>query len=217
MSEQNAPMAPVPRWVRLCRVLWKIIAYLGTAVVLGAVASLIGTWLTSPQGRLPADAPLSALLTHWPITLLVGCCLLLVAVVIWTMSRWNTPAPQMHLPTTRDRQRMLGRLRLRYEQIRTQSLQGVVQVELGLASRPAAVENAASLSWRLPDQPEQLLPPHTSIIEAYDMAHQELLILGEPGAGKSTLLLELAQHLVQQAEQDVTQPLPALLPLSSWR
>lgn len=216
MSEQKAPMAPVPRWVRLCRVLWKIIAYLGTAVVLGAVASLIGTWLTSPQGRLPADAPLSALLTHWPITLLVGCCLLLVAVVIWILSRWNTPALQMHLPTTQDRQRMLGRLRLRYEQIRTQSLQGVVQVELGLASRPAAVENAASLSWRLPDQPEQLLPPHTSIREAYDMAHQELLILGEPGAGKSTLLLELAQHLVQQAQQDVTQPLPALLPLSSW-
>jgi hypothetical protein len=28
--------------------------------------------------------------------------------------------------------------------------------------------------------------------------------------------LELAQHLVQQAEQDTTQPLPVLLPLSSW-
>jgi len=128
VSEQKAPMAPVPRWVRLCRVLWKIIAYLGTAVVLGAVASLIGTWLTSPQGRLPADAPLSALLTHWLITLLVGCCLLLVAVVIWILSRQNTPALQMHLPTTQERQRMLGRLRLRYEQIRTQSLQGVDRV-----------------------------------------------------------------------------------------
>jgi NACHT domain len=89
-------------------------------------------------------------------------------------------------------------------------------VELGLASRPAAVQNAASLSLRLPDQPEQPLPSHTSIIEAYGLAQQELLILGKPGAGKSTFLLELAHHLVQQAEQDAMQLLPVLLPLSSW-
>jgi energy-coupling factor transporter ATP-binding protein EcfA2 len=97
-----------------------------------------------------------------------------------------------------------------------QSLQGAVQVELGLASRSAAVQNAASLSFRLPDQPEQPLPPHTSIREAYELAQQELLILGEPGAGKSTLLLELAHHLIERAEQETTQPLPVLLPLSSW-
>jgi predicted NACHT family NTPase len=74
----------------------------------------------------------------------------------------------------------------------------------------------ASLSLRLPDQPEQLLPPHTSIVQAYELAQQELLILGEPGAGKSTQLLELAYHLVEQAEHDATHPLPVLLPLSSW-
>lgn len=60
------------------------------------------------------------------------------------------------------------------------------------------------------------LPSHASIADAYNLAQQELLILGEPGAGKSTLLLELAHHLVEQAEQDVSQPLPVLLPLSSW-
>src|SRR5207248_1253933 len=32
----------------------------------------------------------------------------------------------------------------------------------------------------------------------------------------STLLLELAHHLVEQAAQNTTQPLPVLLPLSSW-
>jgi DNA polymerase III delta prime subunit len=111
---------------------------------------------------------------------------------------------------------MLRRLRLRYEQMLSQSLQGAVQVELGLASRPAAVQNAASLSLHLPHQPEQPLPPHTSIREAYELAQQELLILGEPGTGKSTLLLELAHHLVEKAEQDAEQPLPVLLPLSSW-
>jgi hypothetical protein len=89
-------------------------------------------------------------------------------------------------------------------------------MELGLASRPAAVQNAASFSLHLPDQPERLLPPGTSIVQAYELAQQELLILGEPEAGKSTLLLELAYHLVQQAEQDTSQPLPILLSLSSW-
>jgi len=111
---------------------------------------------------------------------------------------------------------MLRRLRLRYEQLLAQSLQGAVQMELGLASKPAAVQNAVGLSLRLPDQPEQALPLHTSISEAYELAQHELLILGEPGAGKSTLLLELAHYLIERAEQDATQPLPVLLPLSSW-
>jgi hypothetical protein len=118
--------------------------------------------------------------------------------------------------SARDRTHILRRLRVRYEQVLAQSLQGVVQVELELASRPAAVQNALSLSLRLPDQPDQLLPPHTSIVQAYELAQQELLILGEPGAGKSTLLVELAHCLLEQAEQDETRPLPILLPLSTW-
>jgi hypothetical protein len=111
---------------------------------------------------------------------------------------------------------MLRRLRFRYEQMLSQSLQGAVQIELGLVSRSSAVQQSASLSLRLPDQPDQPLPPHTSIVEAYELAKQELLILGEPGAGKSTLLLELAHHLVEQAENGEDAPLPLLIPLSSW-
>lgn len=41
-------------------------------------------------------------------------------------------------------------------------------------------------------------------------------MLGEPGASKSTRLLSLALNLVGCAEQDVSQPLPVLVPLSSW-
>src|SRR5262249_30421715 len=111
---------------------------------------------------------------------------------------------------------MLRRLRFRYEQMLAQSLQGAVQIELGLASKSAAVQQTASLALRLPLQPDQPLPPQTSIVDAYERAKQELLILGEPGAGKSTLLLELAHHLVGQAEQDAAQPLPVLLPLSTF-
>jgi predicted NACHT family NTPase len=111
---------------------------------------------------------------------------------------------------------MLRRLRVRYEQMLSQSFQGAVQMELRLAERPTAIHNAASLALRLPEQAEQVLLPHTSIVDAYGQAQQELLILGEPGVGKSTLLLELARSLVRQAEQDAEQPLPVLLPLSSW-
>jgi energy-coupling factor transporter ATP-binding protein EcfA2 len=53
-------------------------------------------------------------------------------------------------------------------------------------------------------------------VEIYEQANHELLILGEPGTGKSTLLLHLAQYLIDQAEQDMTSPLPVYLPLSSW-
>jgi len=155
-------------------------------------------------------------MTHWPITVLIGCCLLLIAALAWAVGRRVPSAVQAYLPTAQDRERMQRRLRLRYEQMLAQSLQGAVQVELGLISRPAAVHSAVSLSLRLPDQPEEPLPPHTSIKEAYELAQQELLILGEPGSGKSTLLLELAHHLVEQSEQDATYPLPVLLPLSSW-
>jgi NACHT domain len=219
MSEQQqAPSSQnnqLPWWIRLCRWLWKFIAFLGTAVFLALGINVVSTLLTTPKGVLPPHTPLSALMTNWPISLLVGCCLLLLAIIFWAISRWSVPSSTIAI-TPRDRERMLRRLRVRYEQSLAQSLQGAVQIELGLASRPAAIQNALSLSLRLPEQLEQVLPAHTSIVDVYNQAQQELLILGEPGAGKSTLLLKLAHHLVEQARQNAEQPLPILLPLSSW-
>jgi DNA polymerase III delta prime subunit len=220
MSEQQqAPSSQndhLPWWILLCRWLWKLSAFLGTSVFLALSVNLASTWLTTPEGALPANTPLSTLMTNWPISLLVGCCLLLLALIFWAISRWSLPSSTTTAITPQNRKRMLKRLRVRYEQSLAQSLLGAIQIELGLASRPAAIQNAVSLSLRLPEQPEQALPTHTSIVDAYEQAQQELLILGEPGAGKSTLLLELAQHLVEQAEQNAEQPLPVLLPLSSW-
>lgn len=206
----------LPWWVQLCRWLWKLIAFLGISVLFALGINTLSTWFTSSKGLIPADSPAGVLLAQWPLTLLVSLCLFLLALMIWLLSRWQVPETSNAQLSVQDRERMLRRLHLRYEQMLAQSLQGVVQLELGLASRPTAVHNAASLFLRLPDQPEHLLPPHTSIVQAYELAQQELLILGEPGAGKSTLLLELAHHLVEQAEADTTQPLPIVLPLSSW-
>jgi serine/threonine protein kinase len=127
------------------------------------------------------------------------------------------PEPPRALTSqNQNRLRMLGRLRHSYSDLMSQSLQGTAWLDLGMASQPDAVQNAAHLLLHLPNRAQQHLPPGTSIMDVYDEAEHELLILGEPGAGKSTLLLDLAQQLLVRAEQDQTHPLPVILPLSSW-
>jgi GTPase SAR1 family protein len=208
----------IPWWVRLCRWLWKLlVGFLGIAVLLELVVNVVSTWLTTSKGALPDDAPLHFWLASWPLTVSIGCCLLLLALLCWVIGQRSVPPSEAPFSITpQDRRRVVNRLHAHYQQMLAQSLQGAVQIELGLASRPAAIQNVALLALRLPEQAEQMLPAQTSIVEVYELARQELLVLGEPGAGKSTLLLELAHHLIEQAQQDPDQPIPVLLPLSSW-
>ena len=142
---QKVPLTFVPWWVRISRVLWRIVAYLGTTIVLGAVASLIATWLVSPQGAISVNAPLRQIFVYWPIALPLGCCLLLLAFLIWKMSQWH---PQQALsPSQQNRMRMLRRLRHTYLDLLTQSLQGAAWLELGLrpeARRSSQCEQIAS-------------------------------------------------------------------------
>jgi hypothetical protein len=198
------------------RTLWRVLLYVWGTLIVGIAVGIIVTLSTATM-----DTPLDKLnIVHlartFPLPVFASLGLLLLLTLLSWMGSHTRNSTLPRPLSERDRLHMLQRLRLRYEQMLEGSLQGVVQVELGLAKRPAAVHNAASLSLRLPNQPEYLLPAHTSIIDAYRQAQEELLILGEPGAGKSTLLLELARYLVEQAEQDTTRPLPILLPLSTW-
>lgn len=55
-----------------------------------------------------------------------------------------------------------------------------------------------------------------SLVEIWRRADRALLISGEAGAGKTVTLLLLAQVLLAAARQDDRQPLPIILPLSSW-
>jgi hypothetical protein len=197
--------------------MWKLAGFLGTTFAIALLVSVITSWLTTSKGTFPKDAPINFLAKNWPLTLSVGCIFLLLALVFWSISHWSVHSKSItDTITTHDRELLLRRLRFHYKQLFDQSLQDAVQMELGLAERPTAIYNAASLALRLPAQADRALPPHTSIIEAYEYAQQELLILGEPGTGKSTLLLELALYLVKQAELESRQPIPVLLPLSSW-
>jgi hypothetical protein len=118
--------------------------------------------------------------------------------------------------TDPDWQRMLLLLLRSYKELLDQSLHDAAWMELDLSARPDMVSNVTNLLFRLPQGGERLLAPGTSILDAYDEAEGELLILGAPGAGKSTLLLDLAQQLVRRALADHTHLLPVIFRLSSW-
>ena len=225
-SSSQDSSASKPWWVRVCRTLLRVLLWVWgvfvVAIGVGTISNLntttigkigeTGTSLTDVLSKLF----IVQLIHTFPFPLFFGFgFLVLLTLLSWIGSRRDDTTSSRPL-SEQNRSHMLQRLRLRYEQMLAGSLQGAVQVELGLGERPMAVQNAASLSLRLPDQPEQLLPSQTSIVDAYKRAQEELLILGEPGAGKSTLLLKLAHYLMEQAEQNSTRPLPILLPLSTW-
>jgi len=84
---------------------------------------------------------------------------------------------------------------------------------------PSQVEHPWNIDVKSGSKSKFRLPKNTSIINVFDQAGVEgrLLILGKPGAGKTTMLLELAKVLVQRAEEDLNEPIPVLLSLSSWQ
>ena len=214
----------IPWWVQFCRWLWKYpLPFLCLTLLINIAINIGSTLLITPanSNAIPDTSLLGRSAAwvsgHWLLAALLATMSIALLLLTWLGSRWPTSSVHVQIQISpRDREHMIGRLRVRYEQVRAQSLQGAVQIELGLVSRPTAVLNAVNLSLRLPEQPEHILPPHITIVDAYNQAQQELLVLGEPGAGKSTLLVELAHLLLHQAEQDETQPLPFVVPLASW-
>lgn len=198
------------------RWLWKAAGFLGTAVLLSLLVNIVSTWLTSPQGVIPGNSPFGWLVVHWPITMLAGCLMLLLAMLTWVLSREQGQTPIATELSQQNREHMLQRLRRSYNDLLAQSLQERAWLELGLSSKPDAVQSQTRLLLHVPDKPARVFPPGTPLLEVYDEAAYELLVLGEPGVGKSTLLLSLARQLVERAEQDATHPLPVILPLASW-
>jgi len=202
-----------PWKVRFYRQLWRVLLYVWGTIIVGITVGTISNLnITSTDTPLTKLFILHLALTY-PIPVYSSLSILLVLTLLSRLGSRDTHAALARPLSDQDRAHMLHRLRMRYDQ---QPLQKTFQVELGLALRSTAVQNLVSSSSRFPEQPEQSLPLHTTIVQAYELAQQELLILGEPGAGKSTLLVELAHHLMELAEQDSAQLLPVLVPLSSW-
>lgn len=125
------------------------------------------------------------------------------------------PSGRSHKHVDPDWERMVRLLARSYKELLDQSLHGIAWIELGLARRPDLVSNVTTLLFRFP-QGERLSAPGTSVVQVYNEAEGELLILGAPGSGKSTLSLDLAQRLVNRAQAGEIQQLPVILRLSSW-
>ncbi|HTU45982.1 MAG TPA: NACHT domain-containing protein [Bryobacteraceae bacterium] len=114
----------------------------------------------------------------------------------------------------RDRSRMLQRVRLDWIEGLKRSLYQIARLELRLETAEDAV--ARNLLVQVPQQSPVPIPAGRTIGRVFDDLGQALLILGAPGSGKTTLLLELAQELLDRAEQDDGQPIPVVFNLSSW-
>jgi hypothetical protein len=105
------------------------------------------------------------------------------------------PAPPFSSLNRKNRLRLLKRVRTIWiEGLLEQSLHQAALITLDLQEQPDALANPWHLEVQETNQTPQLLPAGTSIVEVYDQADGELLLLGEPGSGKTTLLLELTRY-----------------------
>lgn len=112
---------------------------------------------------------------------------------------------------------MLRRVRTVWlESVLEESLHGGDIIDLGFAHRPSALANSGLPSWQQSVEYDYLLPVGTKIEDVFAAAGRVLLVLGEPGAGKTTMLLQLVSYLMASAEQDETQPMPAVFSLATY-
>lgn len=100
----------------------------------------------------------------------------------------------------------------------SRSLHHRVDLELQTAEDPSQVITPWSVDVKVGNAPPESLGNKTRIIDTFDRPDVggRLLILGAPGSGKTTVLLQLAQTLIERAENHLSHPVPVLLNLSAW-
>ncbi|NEZ62993.1 NACHT domain-containing protein [Leptolyngbyaceae cyanobacterium CCMR0082] len=98
------------------------------------------------------------------------------------------------------------------------SLHTKLFIELGLEDRNDFIENPLSKVQEFPTDSGQTFQTGTTATDIFEDigAGRTLLILGEPGSGKTVTLLKLAESLIAQAAENLSQPLPVVMNLSSW-
>ena len=79
------------------------------------------------------------------------------------------------------------------------------------AGRDAVLDEPVRADW----QQHPLKGDVDEIVSAFrGLPHRQLVVLGEPGAGKSILALLMTLLIIEEPEED--QPVPVLLPITSW-
>jgi hypothetical protein len=129
----------------------------------------------------------------------------------------NLIPPLLSAAARTNRERLIKRVRdIWIRGILENSLHQAARLDLHLQDQPDALDDPWRLEYQEAAQQPRLLPPGTNLLQIYDEANGELLILGEPGSGKTTLLLELTRSLLTWAERDSSLPIPVVFYLSSW-
>jgi hypothetical protein len=191
----------------------RLILIVTLSILLTLLISILVNILTSQESPL----------AHLPAWLIIIFLFIVVALLISVTVYDRLPsssAPEVASPNQeqaeKNRERLLERVRDKWiKGVLDDSLYREARIELGLSKYPEALANPFHLSlWQ--GQRQEKLPTGTRIIEVYDNAKGELLILGKPGSGKTTLLLELLQTLLRRAVRDKSHPLPVVFSLSSW-
>jgi len=113
-----------------------------------------------------------------------------------------------------NRQRLLEKVYVFWiKQVFERTLQGSIPAALDLQEQCDAVSNPWGQTFELS---AQSVHPGTSILQVYDDACGELLLLGEARTGKTTLLIELTRELLLRAFENENHPIPVIFKLSSW-
>jgi len=172
-------------------------------------------WQSSPFARLQSLPRDGKAITTWQNQ--DEAFLVIAEGLRQVIERQQIPTRPLSHVERQNRTRLMKRVRAVWiEGVLEHSLHQAALIALNLQERPDALENPWHLEVQETNLPPRLLPAGTSIIEVYDKADGELLILGEPGAGKTTLLLELARTLLDRAQADERHRIPVVFNLSSW-
>lgn len=65
-------------------------------------------------------------------------------------------------------------------------------------------------------EPARVATASERMLELFERAEEQLLILGKPGAGKTFQMLELVSALLSRARENPSAPVPVVFNLSSW-
>jgi predicted NACHT family NTPase len=98
------------------------------------------------------------------------------------------------------------------------SLYKRILIELGQQEHLDLVQRPFSNVGEFSESAGQTLPAGNNVTTYFDRMEtgRTLLIVGEPGSGKTITLLKLAEDLIARTEQNLLQPIPVVLNLSSW-
>jgi len=112
---------------------------------------------------------------------------------------------------------LINQVKNRVERVLDDSLYNEVRLHLGLGwNSEAIIHRPWEMIYQVFDQPERHLTPDITIIDIYQDLEFPLLISGEAGSGKTTMLYEVARATAYFAEENVFEPAPVVLNLSTW-